>query len=87
MLDDVMIAIKKDNLSFKDVLIKPNIYIVRLGDLIDLMSFISLGNIVSRSKDVLGRVYKYFLERFAGTEGKGGEEFLLPSLLLKSLLK
>src|SRR3989344_8499106 len=82
MLDDAMISIEKDNPSLKGVLPKtyarPDLDKVRLGELIDLVSTIGLGDKESRSKDVLGRVYEYFLGRFASAEGKGGGEFFTP---------
>jgi type I restriction enzyme M protein len=90
MIDDAMIAIEKDNPSLKGVLAKnyarPDLDKVRLGELIDLMSTIGLGDKESRSKDVLGRVYEYFLGRFAGAEGKGGGEFFTPQSVVKLLV-
>lgn len=89
LLDDAMIAIEKDNPSLKGVLAKnygrPYLDKVRLGELIDLMSSIGLGDKASRSKDVLGRVYEYFLGRFAGAEGKGGGQFYTPQCVVKLL--
>lgn len=91
MIDDAMIAIEKDNPSLKGVLSKnyarPDLDKVRLGELIDLMSTIGLGDKESRSKDVLGRVYEYFLGRFAGAEGKGGGEFFTPQSVVKLLVE
>ena len=91
MLDDAMIAIEKDNPSLKGVLAKnyarPDLDKVRLGELIDLMSSIGLGDKASRSKDVLGRVYEYSLGRFAGAEGKGGGEFFTPQSVVKLIVE
>jgi len=42
----------------------------RMGKLIDLFGAIGLGDKVSRSEDVLGRVYEYFLSQFTAAEGK-----------------
>jgi hypothetical protein len=50
----------------------------RLGELIDLVGTISLGDKASRSKDILGRVYEYFLSQFASAEGKKGGQFYTP---------
>jgi len=62
--------------SLKGVLPKdfarPNLDKQRLGQLIDLVSNIDLGDRESRTKDVLGRVYEYFLSQFASAEGKKG---------------
>lgn len=91
LLDDAMIAIEKDNPSLKGVLAKnyarPDLDKVRLGELIDLMSTIGLGDKESRSQDILGRVYEYFLGRFAGAEGKGGGEFFTPQSVVKLLVE
>lgn len=91
LLDDAMIAIEKENPSLKGVLSKnyarPDLDKVRLGELIDLVSKIGLGDRESRSKDVLGHVYEYFLGRFASAEGKGGGEFFTPQSVVKLLVE
>lgn len=91
LVDEAMIAIEKDNKSLKGVLAKnyarPDLDKVRLGELIDLISTIGLGDKESRSKDVLGRVYEYFLGRFASAEGKGGGEFFTPQSVVKLLVE
>ena len=82
LIDDAMRAIEKDNESLKGVLPKdyarPALNKVMLGELIDLISGIALGEEGDRSKDILGRVYEYFLSQFAGAEGKRGGEFYTP---------
>lgn len=91
LVDDAMIAIEKDNESLKGVLPKiyarPDLDKTRLGELIDLVSGIGLGDAESRSKDILGRVYEYFLGRFASAEGKGGGEFFTPQSVVKMLVQ
>lgn len=91
LVDEAMIAIEKDNKSLKGVLPKnyarPDLDKVRLGELIDLISTIGLGDKESRSKDILGRVYEYFLGRFASAEGKGGGEFFTPQSVVKLLVE
>jgi hypothetical protein len=81
-IDEAMRAIEKDNESLKSVLPKdyarPALNKVMLGELIDLISGIALGEEENRSKDILGRVYEYFLGQFAGAEGKRGGEFYTP---------
>lgn len=76
LIDDAMRAIEKDNESLKGVLPKdyarPALNKVMLGELIDLISGIALNEEGHRSKDILGRVYEYFLGQFAGAEGKRG---------------
>ena len=82
LVDDAMAGIERDNPALKGVLPKdyarPALDKERLGQLIDLMSNISVGDEASRSKDVLGRVYEYFLSQFASAEGKKGGEFYTP---------
>ena len=91
IIDDAMISIEKDNSSLKGVLSKnyarQELDKTRLGELIDLVSTITLGDKESRSKDILGRVYEYFLGRFAGAEGKGGGEFFTPQSVVKLLVR
>jgi type I restriction enzyme M protein len=65
LVDDAMSAIERDNPSLKGVLPKdyarPGLDKQRLGQLINLVSDIGLGSPADRAKDVLGRVYEYFL--------------------------
>ena len=90
LIDDAMIAIEKENITLKGVLPKdyarPTLDKHTLGELIDLISTIGLGDAESRSKDILGRVYEYFLGRFASAEGKGGGEFYTPQSVVKLLV-
>jgi type I restriction enzyme M protein len=90
LVDDAMIAIEKDNPSLRGVLPKiygkPDLDKIRLGELIDLVSAIGLGDKESRSNDVLGHVYEYFLGKFASAEGKGGGEFFTPRSVVKLLV-
>jgi type I restriction enzyme M protein len=91
IIDEAMIAIEKENSSLKGVLPKdygrPTLDKVRLGELVDLISTIGLGDSDSRSKDVLGRVYEYFLGKFAAAEGKSGGEFYTPQCIVKLLVE
>lgn len=91
LIDAGMIAIEKENPSLKGVLPKdyarPSLDKTRLGELIDIISGIGLGDKESRSKDIIGRVYEYFLSRFASAEGKGGGEFYTPQSVVKLLIE
>jgi type I restriction enzyme M protein len=91
LIDDAMRVIEKDNESLKGVLPKdyarPALNKIMLGELIDLISKITLGADGHGSKDVLGRVYEYFLGRFAGAEGKGGGEFYTPRSVVQTLVE
>lgn len=91
LIDNAMEAIEKDNPSLKGVLPKdyarPSLDKQRLGELIDLMGTIGLGDAENRSKDILGRVYEYFLGQFASAEGKKGGEFYTPRCVVKLLVE
>ena len=91
LIDDAMRALEKDNESLKGVLPKdyarPALNKVMLGELIDLISGIALGEEGDRSKDILGRVYDYFLGQFAGAEGKRGGEFYTPRSVVRVLVE
>jgi type I restriction enzyme M protein len=86
-----MRVIEKDNDSLKGVLPKdysrPALNKVMLGELIDLISGIALNEEGDRSKDILGRVYEYFLGQFAGAEGKRGGEFYTPRSVVRVLVE
>src|SRR5207253_5271942 len=87
LIDDAMVLIEKENPSLKGVLPKdfgrPELDKTRLGELIDLIGTIGLGDKESRSKDILGRVYEYFLGQFADREGKKGGEFYTPRAVVR----
>ncbi len=95
-VDDAMVAIERDNPRLKGVLPKdyarPGLDKHRLGELIDLIATISLtaaseGEKTHRSVDLLGRVYEYFLTRFASAEGKNGGQFYTPSCVVRCLVE
>jgi type I restriction enzyme M protein len=91
LVDGAMDTIEKDNPSLKGVLPKdyarPTLDKVRLGELIDLIGTIGLGDRENRSKDILGRVYEYFLGQFADAEGKRGGQFYTPRSIVKLLVE
>jgi type I restriction enzyme M protein len=91
LVDDAMVAVERDNPSLKGVLPKdyarPNLDTQRLGQLIDLITNIKVGDAESRSKDILGRVYEYFLSQFASAEGKKGGEFYTPRHVVRLLVE
>jgi len=90
-IDDAMVAIERDNPSLKGVLPKdyarPALDKTRLGELIDLIGTLGLGEKEHRSKDILGRVYEYFLSQFASAEGKKGGQFYTPRCVVKTLVE
>ena len=89
IIDDAMILIEKENSTLAGVLDKryarPELDKRRLGELIDLISTIKLHK--NGEKDLLGRVYEYFLGQFASSEGKGGGEFYTPTSVVKTLVE
>jgi type I restriction enzyme M protein len=91
LLDDAMDAIEHDNPLLKGVLPKdyarPALDKRRLGELIDLIGTIGLGDADNRSKDIIGRVYEYFLGQFASVEGKKGGEFYTPRPIVRLLVE
>ncbi|MEI6444051.1 MAG: class I SAM-dependent DNA methyltransferase [Nostocales cyanobacterium ELA583] len=91
LIDAGMDAIEKENISLKGVLPKeygkPALDKRLLGELIDLIGTIGLGDAKSRENDVLGRVYEYFLGQFANAEGKKGGQFYTPPAVVKVLVE
>src|SRR6266705_2474771 len=65
---------------------RPSLDKVRLGGLVDIISNIGFNESAAKSKDVLGRVYEYFLGKFASAEGKGGGEFYIPECVVQVLV-
>lgn len=90
-VDEAMVALERDNPRLKGALNKsygrPDLDKHRLGELIDLIGSIQLSDVASRSKDVLGRVFEYFLTQFASAEGKNGGQFYTPSCVVRLLVE
>lgn len=90
-VDQAMDAIEKDNPSLRNVL--PKVYArgnldpTNLGGMIDLIGNIALGDAKSRSADVLGHVFEYFLGEFALAEGKKGGQFYTPRSVVELLVE
>lgn len=90
-VDEAMDAIERENPSLKGVLPKvyarQNLDPTSLGGLIDLIGNIALGDAKSRSADVLGHVFEYFLGEFALAEGKKGGQFYTPRSVVELLVQ
>ena len=90
-VDDAMVALERDNPRLKGALNKnygrADLDKHRLGELIDLIGSIQLADAASRAKDVLGRVFEYFLTQFASAEGKNGGQFYTPSCVVRLLVE
>ncbi len=89
-IDDAMDAIEKENPSLKGVLPKdyarPALDKKRLGELVDMIGNVGFNQKGHSSKDLLGRVYEYFLGMFADAEGKRGGQFYTPESIVKLLV-
>src|SRR2546427_10519998 len=90
LIDEALDVIERDNRSLKGVLLKnyarPGLNKQRLGELIDLNGTIGLGDKENRSKDILGRVYEYFLGQFADAEGDKGGQVYAPRRIVHHLV-
>ncbi len=90
-VDDAMEAIEKENQTLKGILPKvyarPNLDKAALGGLIDLIGNIALGDAAAKSKDLLGRVYEYFLGEFANAEGKNAGQFYTPKSIVRLMVE
>lgn len=91
VIDKAMDAIEKENDTLRGILSKnyesQDLDKERLGEVVDLISDIDVGSKDSRDKDVLGRVYEYFLQQFASAEGKHGGEFYTPRSIVRTLVE
>tara|TARA_R110002096_G_scaffold28699_4_gene86815 strand:+ start:44095 stop:45906 length:1812 start_codon:yes stop_codon:yes gene_type:complete len=90
-VDSAMDEIESENPSLKGVLPKvyarQNLDPASLGELIDLVSNIAMGDAKTRSADVLGHVFEYFLGEFALAEGKQGGQFYTPRSIVELLVE
>ena len=84
-IDTALHTIEKNNKSLAGAL--PDNYFSRIGldrsklaTLIDTIS--NIDTIEDKSRDVVGRVYEYFLSKFALAEGKGKGEFYTPKSIV-----
>ncbi len=91
VIDTAMESIEKENPSLKGVLNKnysrPELEKTTLGELVTLFTNIEIGTDKAKEMDMLGRVYEYFLSKFASAEGKGGGEFYTPTCIVKTLVE
>ena len=89
-IDGAMTDIERENPHLKNILPKgyarPTLDQRRLGELVDLIGTIGLGTAEHQARDTLGRVYEYFLGRFASAEGKRGGEFYTPASVVRTLV-
>lgn len=90
-LDYAMEVIEKENISLKGLLPKvfnrEELDKMSLGGLIDLISNIDLEEEAKDSKDILGRIYEYFLGEFALAEGRKGGQFYTPKSIVQTMVE
>lgn len=91
IVDSALDAIEKENDSLRGVLprnySRPELDKRILGEIIDLFTNINVGGKEGKEKDILGRVYEYFLGKFAANEGKGGGEFYTPKSIVSLMVE
>ena len=91
LIDEALDEIEKENHTLKGVLIKeynsPDYRNVNLGELIDLFTNIKIGSKEAQDKDILGRIYEYFLGQFASNELQKGGEFYTPACLVRTMVE
>ena len=91
IIDEALDEIEKENPTLKGVLIKeynsPDYRNVNLGELIDLFTNIKIGSKEAQDKDILGRIYEYFLGVFASSELQKGGEFYTPACLVRTMVE
>lgn len=91
IIDEALTLIEKENNSLKNVLPKnynsPTMRNVNLGELLDLFTNIKVGTKESKEKDLLGRIYEYFLGQFAKNELQKGGEFYTPACLVRTMVE
>ena len=91
LIDEAILAVERDNLNLKGKL--PRDYARRgiapekMKGLIDLFAGVGFKDDRARSRDMLGRVYEYFLGKFAQAEGKRGGEFFTPRSIVRLLVE
>ena len=91
LIDDAILAVERDNANLKGKL--PRDYARRgiapekMKGLIDLIADIGFKGDRSKARDTLGRVYEYFLSKFAAAEGKLGGEFFTPRSIVRLLVE
>ncbi|MXW77001.1 MAG: SAM-dependent DNA methyltransferase [Acidimicrobiaceae bacterium] len=91
LLDDAILAVEHDNSALKGKL--PRDYARRgiapekLKGLVDLIADIGFKDDRAKARDTLGRVYEYFLGKFAQAEGKLGGEFFTPRCVVRLLVE
>lgn len=89
-VDTAMDLIEKENPKIRGVLFKQfaqsKLDKVTLGELIDVINNMNLGDEAAQRKDLFGVVYEYFLGQFALAEGRKGGQFYTPRSVVSLLI-
>lgn len=90
-LDDALDAIEHENPRLRNVL--PRIYARAplsaelMGSLVETIAKIGFGTDAEKARDILGRIYEYFIKEFARAEGHRGGEFFTPAPVARLLVE
>lgn len=91
LIDDAILAVERDNPNLKSKLprdyARRGIDPVKMAGLINLIAGIGFKGSRDKARDTLGRVYEYFLGKFAAAEGKLGGEFYTPRSVVRVLVE
>ena len=92
LIDDAILAVERDNPEklrgkLPRDYARRGIAPEKMKGLIDLIADIGFKDDRARARDILGRVYEYFLGKFAQAEGKRGGEFFTPSCIVRLLVE
>lgn len=90
-LDDALELIEQENPGLRNIL--PRIYARAplsaelLGSLVETIAKIGFGKGAEEARDILGRIYEYFIKEFARAEGHRGGEFFTPAPVARLLVE
>jgi type I restriction enzyme M protein len=90
-IDRALDVIEQENPALKGIL--PKIYAgapmspETLGRLVSIIARVGFGEDPEHARDVLGRVYEYFIKEFARSEGHRGGEFYTPANVVRVLVE
>jgi type I restriction enzyme M protein len=91
LIDDAILAVEADNEALAGKLPRDygrrGIDPIKLKGLIDLIANLGFKGDRAKARDTLGRVYEYFLGKFAQAEGKLGGEFYTPRSVVRLLVE
>ena len=90
-IDEALAEIERENRGLRNVL--PRIYsraplsAELMGSLLETVAKIGFGKDPGEARDILGRIYEYFIKEFARAEGHRGGEFFTPAPVARLLVE